>query len=585
MPQYGVEKVEQKAIAPARLNINAPIEAFGGGAANTALPALGKAADTISDVLYKEEIEANQLVNKGFKNEMDAYHLDQHKEGGAFTAKGYDAFTSAPDRMNEGLDKRKEDLLSRANNDSQKQFINNEYNSVKMLMNQKMLDHSTRERDEYHKEQTTSTVYNNKNLAIEAYRNPDAVKAANNAMAASLVTYGKSIGMPDDKIKELVHKNVSDTNKKIVERYIANNDTAGARDFYYNKQYNNVHGDDKTDIERMLKDGGTKEAAFNHANELIDKYNDISPALVELRNTVKDPKVLEESEHRLRVLMHDKNQNAIQQRDSEFIAAKKEYEEMGQVSPAKLGGLMPDAQEYFKEMDLIKAGIKTVPKDNTTYLKYTDMPMRDMAKVSAAELIKIEANTTPDQYRTIQENWQLARDGINGDENSKLKYHSNATDRANGYQVLKDHEVIGNNDTAATINKNATKRKIVAKFEEEVRKEIDSQTHKSNGKLSEDEIKNIQIKVASKVVPTTGWFGMDSEVKYIEMTDENISKVRIEPKDEKIFMNAARVNGIPTTTLDFKENMRRAKLFIIQNGEPDTDRKRKALANILRGKK
>ena len=130
VPKYGDLKVQQAGIANTRSNVNASIEAFGGGQANKLPGAISELSGEGLKLAKQEKDNSDHLANNRFANELGEFELDGHRDGGVFTFKGEDAFTKAPDELEKRYKEKLDDMMSRAANDDQKEYVREKANDV-----------------------------------------------------------------------------------------------------------------------------------------------------------------------------------------------------------------------------------------------------------------------------------------------------------------------------------------------------------------------------------------------------------------------------------------------------------------------
>lgn len=597
-PSYGGQKVGQQAIAPIRDNVNAPIEAFGGGNANPA-EAISSIASSTAKIVQTQVDNANNLANKTFKNQFDAFHVNQYGKDGAFNSKGEDAFnedTGAPKRLKESFLKTRDDVLSKAANDQQRASINEFAANTWEQLNKGMLVHANSQRDEFNKNQTVASNKLNKDLAVINMNDPAAVKSALVSQIQSISTYGHAQGWSSQQIEEKINETVSDTNTSIVTRHVDQNNPDAGR-AYYEKNKGLFHGDDIPKVEKLLKEGGTKVAAIKSSNEIVDQYNDTYAALKAAEEKIKDPEQLELAQTMIKAKMKEKNEAPLKIYDNRLMTAVESIDKNGDVASSISDGLLPDGKRAVQKYALWKRGLVTVKPDNSTYLEYSNRSMEEMAKTPQSEMIlKVRTTTTPDQFKSIYDKWQIARDGMNGDPGAKAKWNSTGEDHQSMLTSLKDAGIINDGMSMEAVNKNEKARKVFINTYNDVTSEIDKAMANRGGKpLADEERKAIMNSVVNKTVKTSGVIFGTNESRVVEINEgdeSSVKKVYLEPTDKAQMIQAAKVNGlIPQNTSAAQAEtmlgigMRKAKLYALKNGAFDSDEKAKVLMDILRGNK
>lgn len=421
-PTYGAQKVQQQAIAPIRANVQTSAEDFG---ASNAPEAFGRAAGSIADTLKTAADSANSLANKGHQNAFDTFEVDQHDKdkNGAFTSKGMDAVTDAPDRMYKNLDELKNGLMEKAPNQEQRDFINLSYEDKKNSLRKQMLAHSDREYADYDKGVTAASQSTNETIAVLNYKDPERRNEAMRMGAKAIYDYADRQNMNKAQADELVHKSVSDTSKKIVQSFISANDIAGANHFFETNKENFYNADDVVQVNGWLKESKLDKESTAIADKITKEegYTDISAATERVKEMDLDP------DKKSAVMTKLKENIAIDKHREDIkystiaVDVSNHIEKGGSLESlpkAIVGALTPSDKEAFQSRREQILGIKKVPSTNVTvYAKYDNMGMADFGKVSMGELItKARPNLTDDQWNSVRDKWEAAQ---GKDDNAK----------------------------------------------------------------------------------------------------------------------------------------------------------------------
>lgn len=598
VPKYGGQKIETRAIAPIRANVNSPIEAFGGGGANPG-EAIASAANSTAKIVQTQIDNANSLALKPLKNELDQFHINQFKRGengeplGVFTTNGKDAFTEAPNRLKEEFQKKRDELLAKASNDYQRASINEMAANTWEQLDKEMATHSNSQRNEYDKAQTAASLKLNKDLAVIKMNDPAAVRAAMVAQVQAISTYGHSQGHPAEQIESDINTALSDLNTDIVVRHVDQNNVETAR-AYYERNKGLFHGDDIMRVEKLLKEGGTKSAAIKASNEIVGQYNDTYAALKAAEEKIKDPEELELTQTMIKAKMKEKNDAPLRLYDNRLMQAVESIDKNGDVAPSISDGLLPDGKRAVQQYALYKRGLLKIDPTNSVYLDYSNKSMEEMSRVSQSDmLLKVKTSTTPEQFKSIYDRWQISRDGMNGDPGAKAKWNSTGEDHASMLVTLKDAGVISDGLSMGDVNKNSKSRKIFINTYNDVTAEIDKEMANRGGKpLADEERKAIMKSVVNRTVKTSGIIFGTNESRVVEVNaddESSIRKVYLDPTEKAQMIQAAKVNGLIPMNMNPVQaetmlgiGMRKAKLHALKNGAFNSDEKAKELMDILR---
>lgn len=596
VPKYGGQKVGQQAIAPVRENVNTPIEAFGGGGANP-LDAISKPLESAAKYYQAEKYNADTLASNIYgKKAAQEFHDLQYRQNGAFQSKGLGAM-EASKSLDENFKKLKSDAIAKAANDDQRIMINKYWDDEYSQMQKTMGIHEASQRREVEISASKAITENSKNLAVVNYMDRDQFKKSLSDQAKSIYDLGRSQGYYQEQINKDIDKAHSETAVGVLQQYVDNHDMDGAKRFY--EGYKSVITTEE-EIKRansLLKEGSTKAGAITKSNEIVSQYNDTYAALKAAEEQIKDPEELELTQTMIKAKMKEKNEAPLRVYDNRLMQAVDSIDKTGDVAPSISDGLLPEAKRAVQQYALWKRGLVTVKPDNSAYLRYSNMSMEEMARVPQSEMIlQVKTTTTPDQFKSIFDKWQIARDGMNGDPGAKAKWNSTGEDHQSMLTSLKEAGIISSGLSMEEVNKNAKSRKIFINTWYDAAAEIDKEMANRGGKpLADEERKAIFNKVVNRTVKTAGAIFGTNESRVVEINaddDSALKKVIIEPTERAQMIQAAKVNGlIPMNTSPQQaevllgSGMRKAKLYALKNGAFDTDEKAKTLVDILRGSK
>lgn len=599
VPKYGGQKVETQAIAPIRANVNAPIEAFGGGGANPG-EAISKTLDAGAKYFQAEKQNADNFAVKVYgKKSAQDFHMAQYSADGAFQSQGLNAMEAAKN-LDDNFKKLKSEAVGKASNEDQRIMISNTWDDEYSQMQKTMSIHEATQRREAEVNATKAVNENSQNFAAINYRDQAVFEKSLLDQAKSIHQHGSSNGAYSDTTNKEINKAWSDTGFSVIQRYVDNNDMEGAKRFYDKNGKVFTTKEDLHKVSELLKEGSKKSEAIKASNDIVSQYNDTYAALKAAEEKYKDPsqaETLELTQTMIKAKMKEKNEAPLRVYDNRLMQAVDSIDKTGDVAPSISDGLLPDGKRAAQNYALYKRGLLKVDPTNSTYLDYSNMSMQELADVPQSTMImKVKTTTTPEQFKTISEKWQIARDGKNGDPGAKSKWNSTSEDHQSMLTSLKDAGIISDGLSMEQVNKNTKSRKVFINTWNDTAAEIDKAMANRGGKpLADEERKAIMNQVVNRTVKTAGYIFGTNESRAVEINvddDNSIKKVYLEPTEKAQMIQAAKVNGlIPMNTSPSQAEtmlgtgMRKAKLYAIKNGAFDTDEKAKTLVDILRGNK
>lgn len=423
-PTYGAQKVQQQAIAPIRANVQTTAEDFG---ASNAPEAFGKAATSIADTLKTAADSANSLANKGHQNAFDTFEVDQHDKdkNGAFTSKGMDAVTDAPDRMYKNLDELKNGLMEKAPNQAQKDFINLSYEDKKNSLRKQMLAHSDREYAGYDKGVTAASQSTNETIAVLNYKDPERRNEAMRMGSKAIYDYADRQRIDKKIADEAVHKSVSDTSKKIVQSFISSNDTAGANHFFETNKENFYSAEDVLQVKGWLKESDLDHKSTQLANDIIYKEGLRGDVAINKRMEMIDDKDLRSATKSKAMIQDADIEKRIKTNAADkFMSAANHIEQGGSASSVIPGlGLDPDETKKLILRQEQLAGAADVKVDLKKYHDYDTMSPFELGNKTIAQIYgDLRTSTTDTQFNSVVNKWKIASKLLTGDGDARKEW-------------------------------------------------------------------------------------------------------------------------------------------------------------------
>jgi hypothetical protein len=268
IPKYEGD-VNVQSLPQERVPIGAPIEAFGGGEAISAgIQGLSNLVKIGRDNADKTAvIDAKNKLTELKNRILHGYEDDKkQKVVGALSEQGKNSF-GLPEKVqkqyDEGVQKIYEGLNYR-----QKPMVQEADGETKNFILDSVYKHMDKEKNKYvaNTIKTSADVY--KNDAIANYADENQRLAALKNLRESY-SMGTQIGMDDAMIKKAADDDVSSVHTSIVQRMLENGDDMQA-DEYYKKNYNEISGDDKLKVDKVLSGAKEDREVYAVHDKIID---------------------------------------------------------------------------------------------------------------------------------------------------------------------------------------------------------------------------------------------------------------------------------------------------------------------------
>jgi hypothetical protein len=234
--------------------------------------ALGQLAGTIEVAskeieranLYTDKIRAEDAFNKIREQEANLRSGDD----GFVNRRGEDAATKpVVEDYTKRFDIAAEQIANGLGNDRQKEFFRQRAAISRLQFSQDLLNHVTREKDQFETGVYKSTIDLEMNNAVDRYQDPAGIGLSIERMTNAINQEGDRKGWSKEQIDATRSNVVSKTNRGIVERMLANNEDIAASNYYKaNKKL--INGDDAIALEKSLEIGNTRVLAQTFADEV-----------------------------------------------------------------------------------------------------------------------------------------------------------------------------------------------------------------------------------------------------------------------------------------------------------------------------
>lgn len=550
----GGQAVQETAISSEKSTAVAPIEAFGGGAANTVAGAVGRVADTAATINDIEQRKAQELVNKEIQQKIDSNHVEQYGPNGVFNSKGKDAFTEAPER----LQKNNQDLQSQLTKDypNQTAYINHAMDKYQNTTGMAMAHHSNQQRDQYDKNLTDAQIDSNTSLAQLHYNDPQQVNQDLGKAVFAYDTYAQG-KLPQAEIDFQKQKIISRGLSNVVTAKLAADDVGGAKAYFdAHNDAGNFTGPDSHTLTENLKGAVDRQKAQNISDDIIKNSNDeyaafqkANEAPTAIRESVVE-RVKSGMAMKTKISQSPFDQNfgeALQTMTSTQGQTMTSSQRIDQIPLQKLQSLQPDELNAMKLRAKIMSGEAQPDSKSKDYFIYSHMTMADMGRVTEKDIALDTMNMPVNQQKEVISQWQLSRKGINGDTAARDQFKSIFSDKELTLNALKSipSSGISGNDTPSTIVKDPTKEAIAMQFNEQVDTAFQAFTHQTGKNPNDDQKKDIINGMLKKqVLVNGGWFSSNKTKPISMLTQSEAEDVKVEPNVVNQLIQVAKKNGV-----------------------------------------
>ncbi len=233
VPVYGEQtgalpRVRQAGPENVRINVDAPIEAFGGGRAAQPIDLSGPQRLAL-EMQERERAKANQIVNLRTASHLRATATEL--QVGALSRKGTDAF-AAQDEATEAWRKRVEELRGTLTNDVQRIVFEEAVNQHWGVLHENLLRHAVSEGRQVDSEGTESFITNTRRYGLENYRDSEVLARSLAEIGAARRSWGRRNGVSPERVKELEATDRSQFHVGIIARMHTNGEAAAAKDYF-----------------------------------------------------------------------------------------------------------------------------------------------------------------------------------------------------------------------------------------------------------------------------------------------------------------------------------------------------------------
>jgi hypothetical protein len=296
MPKIPVyeRRFEQQSVslnAP-KQNLNAPIEAFGGGNARALQGAgqninqLGQAMMASAQRMKQEEDETKSLeAYLQYHDAVNVYLQGDGTEGsGAFNRAGGASFGLTKEAK-ETLEKNLREISGSLGNDAQRQMFSRRAMVLQSESLASVSRHEAKERKAYQAETYKATASKEMDYALLHYTDPEKVNAAIGRAEEALQATARLQGLPPEAEQQLIVGARSDTLKNVALRHVKNGQYDIARVVMDDDR---MSGEDRAKVQDALRPAEVADKADALAESMLARGFDKQGAMKHLMDNVQD---------------------------------------------------------------------------------------------------------------------------------------------------------------------------------------------------------------------------------------------------------------------------------------------------------
>ncbi len=394
---------------------------------------LGIAAEELAPAfkeLHKAEIHNDTLMAEDAMNQYRASQIEHTVGQEGFTkVRGKDAVnTPLLENYEKRLAKSKNDIAATLKNDNQREIFERRSQIPTLQFTESLKRHKAGEEDNNAKEILKSTLAIELSNVSNNYSDPLAIEASRQRGIYAIDQEAARAGWSKERVDFEKRASLSSIHTAVVSNALARDQWQYAQQ-YYRKNKNDI-ADPNGRLAQALEEGGLRGRSQTNADSIVAQYRDMPEAL-EAARKIKDPKLRDATEERVRRQISDRKQDDIRRQNAVFIEAVKTVEQTGdpdRVDPARYAELGPDQRNALKILAERQRSGQVVKQDDEVWLKFTSMAPGAIARMDEAELItNYKPHLSPENWNTASQRWQAARNAAMGQPEGMAKIKDDLT--------------------------------------------------------------------------------------------------------------------------------------------------------------
>lgn len=314
VPKLSAPQVQQQGFGNVRVNTEAPLEAFGGGASvERANAATRGFAETAIRFEEQERNRANDLATKEayFNLVRKKQELIYDPKTGAMNRRGKDAF-NVSNEYGETFDKSADEIEKGLANEPQRQMFREMRLRERLELTGQLERHTFNEARQYEKETTEAGLAVARDEAVLNFRDTKKIQDSIGLQRTLIMDQAQKNGEDAALVELKIKRAESQTHASVIRRMLANGDDVQAKK-YYEEFKQGLSADDVSGVEDALEEGSLLGESIRNSDQIMAKHSSLSSAMKEAAK-IEDPKVRVATEDRLSKQF---NQREAAKRDSE----------------------------------------------------------------------------------------------------------------------------------------------------------------------------------------------------------------------------------------------------------------------------
>jgi hypothetical protein len=529
----------------ARLNIQAPREAFGGG---QSLDGVQRATEGLGRAILDEKRKADELVVEDFNSKLANLKnqtVFDPKEG-LLTKKGKDAF-SAPDVYGKRFDDGVEELQKGLSNDAQRFLARRFVDRHRAELDDTIQRHVFTESQKFAAEVETSAIQASIDDAAYNYQDPEKLQASLDSLKETVIRSGARNGEDQKVTSERLQDTISKAHTAVINRMLANGQDLGAK-AYYNGVKDEVSGRDATVLDKALNEGTLRGESQRLSDEILSKPISETQALAKAKEAAKDNPELRDAlvdrihkEYSLREQAKRNDEENSYRRYSNLIDGGGSF---NQIPPAEVAAMTPEMKVKLQTYEKNKIEGRLVATKPEVYYQLRTM-FEDPGRRNEAIKYNLLQNLNDVSGDELKQLMNLQA-GLRKGDDKTIKL-------LDGFQS--DRNVVDGILVEAGINPKAkpttTAGKQTARFYEAVDKRVLQFQTQTGKKANNDDIRRMADELIMEVVTDRGvlW---DTKKRKFELDPGEQFDVNVPKADADEIARILKKRGKPATPDEIK---------------------------------
>lgn len=544
--RYNEPQIKEAAQPVARVDADAPVEAFGGGRTlATGMNAAQNLGKQTTEIIVEQKKRADDLRVTEAYAELVKYKNDAfwNPKTGAMTRKGKDSL-GAVEEYTKNFDSYADKLEENFANEEQRAAFKKVRQQERLDFDGQLNRHVGKEMSEFEKKTAEAAISATRDDAILNWSSPGKVEEALERQEKLLQSYALKEGMDGDLYRQELVKTRSGTHLGVIQRMlVAGQDRAAKK--YYEKHggEENITGDDAKTIDGLLKEGSLKGESERAANFIMNKYAGDYKGAMAAAGKVGTTELNDATRDRVKNLFRDIDE-AKQQATRNFNEYAGNYIDSGKplsdlMLTPQWQHLSTDAKENLKQYAKKRNEKSEIEPNGPTYYRLMDLAADRSRRQEFLneDLISHVNEMTPDEVKELIRKQKKLKAGDGQTEKDLDGYRSDS-------QIVNDALLAAKIDPTSKPGSQDSKR--AARFRAEVDDEII--TRRRNGeKILNDDVQAIVDRKLQKWVDR-GFFWNDYKYDFeLNKQKDTAFEPDIPKEDMQQIKAALQKHGLPVT--------------------------------------